>query len=311
MGLLGLELARRGLKAEKVFGGVMEIADKRISNYDNGSVESLFFSLRTAKLNEPQKIENLRAILALKEEINIDKMMGDSQVLYFGESHDDEEAKVFIREQVKKLADNGFTHFAFEFLHQDMQGKFLESAHSKFGRDSEVKQERYDINNPRRYELFLNSIGECWTDPKFYGEIADEAVRNGMTVVGIGETKQYPGEMGRHDQMADKLKSIFDSKPKTKVAVLSGKSHIFYDGQNEGQKSKELFLSSFPGIVEYFHPNIKQRNVFLLAKNEKEMLEDGSETPYMVKVPEMFGGKKLSPAEKGFDFIVNTKADRK
>ena len=298
--VLGLAAMSKGMPLEQAKAEKNSPRKKELSNYENGSCESKFFSLKTSP--DESRRKNLETVLSLKREINIEEMAGNNQVLYLGETHDDTESKKVIKKMVAVLASKGYTHFAFETLAQNSQGKFIDKTHSKFGKDSTVVFDGYDLENPKRHELFLNEMGQCWTDPKFYGEIADEVVKYGMEIVGIANTYQYSKGMGRHDQMADKLKRIFDRHPEAKVVVLAGKNHVFYDTLEDDSDGKNLSLATFPGIISHYYSQVKQSSVYFM---EKGFMSECQREEFMAKIPDQLDGKKLSKAEKGFDYIVN------
>ena len=300
--MAGLALASQGLLPDKAISSEVRPEKGKLerSSYENGSVESLFFSLK----RDPDwvKNENLKSILTVKQGIDMKKIAQDCQILYLAETHDDVASKQLIKEKIKELAQLGYSHVAFETLAEDQEGQFIEKTYSQSSKDPNARQKGYQLENPKRYDLFLNSMGKCWTDTKYYGEIADEAVRHGMKIVGIGYTDTYHKQMGRHDQIGDKIRTILEKEPNARVAVLLGKNHCFYDSQQIGPEGQGLESATFPGQLNHHFPGIKQKNVYLL---EPEFFKEHQGEQYMATVPDTFNGQRLNAAEKGFDFLIN------
>jgi len=296
--------------AQNLFWGQKAIP----SSYDNGSSQSLFFSIKIKSSDNkiPIRKSNLISILKSRETISIEKLLNnDTKVLYLAETHTDEKAKVFIKNNIDLLANKGFTHIAFEFLSQDEQGAFMEKAYPLVNEEFEAKQADYDLTNSRRYRLFLGFRERCHTDPKFYGEIADKATEKGMTVVGIGYTKSYfakKKDSGSHDQMGYKLCDILKKEPNAKIIVLGGLNHFFYDGLNDNATPSQVPSLTVPGIVNYYNKGIKQQNIIFMGHNHcKEGLinKKVSSENFMLKIPYYFKGKNLTKAEKGYDYIIH------
>lgn len=195
------------------------------------------------------KLSNLTNTLERREDFSLNKLIGNNQVILFGEWHSNPQSKNFIRQNLLRLKDAGVSCLGLEYLPDDLQPDLDNQDFSRVG--------PY-LQNNWRYKQNGNA----------YLDLCIEARRLGIRILALDinskESEQIKSayknqiteahlqrQIVRNRHMTETINSFLQANPGQKIACLTGGLHI------------QENIDSIPTRLRSINPSISYTTAYL------------------------------------------------